>query len=334
MLCFFRNTKKRIIRTAFALLLTALMIAGSALADTQPVDTDSNETFLPVCCRLDTDEKIVALTIDDCNQADNLRSIIDIINKSDGRATIFPIGSNVEFLGDILRDAVDKGFEIENHTYSHAGLYEQTDEELASEIWQQNAAVSKALGTDYRMHFLRPRGGDNRYDQRTHAYMRQMGYYGMAYWSQVGSGSSANAIMDNLEPGQIILFHTTDEDLSIISELVPKLRKKGYRMVTLNEMYGLGDNTGDGQRDWDTVMPLAEFERVPQTLHKGEYLHDVMLMQEKLSEMGYLTCAYNGYFGDATEQALKKFQNANGLDTDGICGSETWNALFDGSNAG
>lgn len=286
------------------------------------------EGFLPVCGSRITGEKVVALTFDDCNQAENLREIVRLIAGAGGRATIFPIGENVSFLGEILRVAVDCGFEIENHTYSHSGLYSESDEGLAYQIFAQNQAVSRALGVDYQMHFLRPRGGDNRYDQRTHAYMRQMGYHGLAFWSKNGSKSTAESIMADLQPGEIILFHTTDRDLEIVKALVPLLRAEGYRMITLNELFGLPENeqgTWSGERE---IMPLRAFERFDQILQCGDYLYDVLQMQRRLEALGYLSGKYNGYFGQQTKEAVIAFQTACGLDADGVCGPDTWNALF------
>lgn len=286
------------------------------------------EGFLPICWRKNTDEKVVALTIDDCNEAGNLKKIISAIAKDGGKATLFPIGENVSFLAPTLRDAVNQGFEIENHTMSHSGLYHENDAEFARQIWQQNYEVSKALGGDYQMHFLRPRGGDNRYDQRTHAYLRQMGYSGIAYWSQDGSHSTARKIMKKLTPGDTILFHTTDEDVKIIQSLIPKLRDEGYRIVTLNELFDLEKNTLSDTVSDGSVMPLVPYERFSQTLHPGDYLRDVYMMQERLSALGYLEAQYNGFFGNTTAKALKAFQQASGLEPDGICGSDTWNSLF------
>ncbi len=304
------------------------LFSGRGELKEEIVYPEVKEGFLPVCWRRITGEKVVALTIDDCNQADNLREMVSLIADAGGSATIFPIGENVPFLGEILKEAVKRGFEIENHTYSHAGLYAESDEELAEQIFLQNAEVSRALGVEYQMHFLRPRGGDNRYDQRTHAYMRQMGYYAIAYWSQIGSGSTADDLMENLQPGDIILFHTTDQDLEVMRELVPRLKQAGYSMVTLNSLFDLPENKQSRWSGERRVTPLAEYERFDQTLKKGDYLHDVLLMQKRLEELGFMSGKYNGYFGSGTQKAVRAFQASCGLTADGMCGPATWRALF------
>ncbi len=295
---------------------------------------DTVDGFLPLCAGKRTGQKIVALTIDDCNQADNLQEIIRIISDYGGKATIFPIGENISFLAPTLRKAVSKGFEIENHTQSHSGLFAQSDEAMAYEIWQQNYEVSQALGVDYQMHFLRPRGGDNRYDQRTHSYLRQMGYYDITYWSQEGSLSTVDEIMTALKQGDIILFHTTDYDLSVIQELVPRLTAAGYQMVTLNEMFSLPQNEQSPLTVNCTPMPPLPYERFDQILQKNDYLYDVFLLQKRLSELGYAVEKCDGCFGVLTEAAVKSFQSDAGLEVTGICNVATWNALFPETNGG
>lgn len=53
----------------------------------------------------------------------------------------------------------------------------------------------------------------------------------------------------------------------------------------------------------------------------------VIEVQEKLAELGYLDNSYDGFFGDATEEAVKAFQKANGIKDNGVVGENTLNAL-------
>ncbi len=53
----------------------------------------------------------------------------------------------------------------------------------------------------------------------------------------------------------------------------------------------------------------------------------VIEVQEKLAELGYLDDSYDGFFGDATEEAVKAFQKANGIKDNGVVGDNTLNAL-------
>lgn len=64
------------------------------------------------------------------------------------------------------------------------------------------------------------------------------------------------------------------------------------------------------------------------TLKKGMTHPDVVSLQEKLNILGYFESKeYTNYFGDKTYSALKAFQKAEGLNADGIAGSETFERL-------
>ncbi|HIU16197.1 MAG TPA: peptidoglycan-binding protein, partial [Candidatus Ventricola intestinavium] len=55
---------------------------------------------------------------------------------------------------------------------------------------------------------------------------------------------------------------------------------------------------------------------------------EVVTLQQALVELGYLNGATDGNFGTATETAVKNFQTANGLDSDGIAGRLTLERLY------
>ena len=65
-------------------------------------------------------------------------------------------------------------------------------------------------------------------------------------------------------------------------------------------------------------------------LRKGSRGEAVREMQEKLIALGYDLgkCGADGIFGRKTLAAVKKFQKANGLKADGICGRITHDCLW------
>ena len=64
------------------------------------------------------------------------------------------------------------------------------------------------------------------------------------------------------------------------------------------------------------------------TLRKGDEGPEVVTLQLALTELGYLNGAADGNFGTGTQTAVKKFQQDNGLDADGIAGRLTLEALY------
>ncbi len=67
----------------------------------------------------------------------------------------------------------------------------------------------------------------------------------------------------------------------------------------------------------------------PQSLKNGMFgSAEVKQMQQRLKELGYLSGSADGDFGDATEAAVRAFQQQNGLTVDGKAGANTLNKLY------
>ena len=303
---------------------------GSERAMSRP--TPTAEGFVPVFSKANTEEKIVAITVDDCYQAANLRKIIDLAEQNGGKLTIFPIGENAirEEQSQILKEAWEKGFELENHTYTHNGLYRCTSEELAKEVFSQQMALSSILGVEYHCHFLRPKGGDARNDQRIQQFAKQMGYYGIAHWSCSGA-SNDETLAKGLKPGAIYLFHTTDKDWAKLERFIPWVAQQGYRMVTLNEMFDYPDNETQTLTMDPKEYPIPTLEPytvVYTPIKKTTYSWYVYLLQEKLIEQGYLTGEPDGVFGEQGEAAVKAYQRDHGTEQTGVADPDLLRSLI------
>jgi peptidoglycan hydrolase-like protein with peptidoglycan-binding domain len=78
-----------------------------------------------------------------------------------------------------------------------------------------------------------------------------------------------------------------------------------------------------GPRTWEK---LDDADKSDPTLKEGSKGVAVRGLQRRLTEAGYAV-DIDGKFGPATEAAVKAYQEANGLDADGIVGPLTWNKL-------
>ena len=98
-----------------------------------PIPTPEGEGYLPVFSKGETTQKVIAITVDDCNQTENLRQIVQCAIDNGGKLTILPIGENLEreSLREVIRYAYENGMELENHTYTHPAFYRMTTEEMA-----------------------------------------------------------------------------------------------------------------------------------------------------------------------------------------------------------
>ena len=293
------------------------------------------EGFLPVFSKADTEEKIIAITVDDCNQTDNLRQIVDAAISVGGKLTIFPIGGNLKRpeLQEVLKYAWENGFELENHTFTHNGLYACDDQTLANEVSKQQLALSYVLGQEYQCHFLRPAGGDARGDQRMHMYAKQLGYYGIAHWSVSGSSDNSK-LAKALKPGAIFLFHTKDGDREKLLKFIPWAAEQGYQLVTLNEMFDYPANetseltTPISEHE---IPPLEPYETAYVPLKATAYSWEAYLLQEKLIALGYLDGEPDGVYGEGCAKAVAQYQKDHGMEANGVADSDLVRSILEGA---
>lgn len=307
----------------------------------EPTPTPEPFEYLPVVEHGPTDQKRIAITVDDCFQMDNLKTIISCAYQNGAKLTLFPIGENIvrDGMADILKACVFQlDFEIENHTYNHARIFRMSEEDMAAQIWKQRYVLNQALGVNYQQHFFRLMGGDGTNDQRTHNYLKQLGYQGIASWSYSGSNADIDHIKAHLKPGAIFLFHTTNEDLPKILEFIPYAISEGYELVTLNELLGLPDNETSDLSTAETTMPEPQpYVMDYSEMKQGDYSWATVLIQRKLAELGYLNGASktatkgdpaDGVYGEGTAQAVAKYQADHGLTPTGVADSQTQKMLL------
>ena len=80
-----------------------------------------------------------------------------------------------------------------------------------------------------------------------------------------------------------------------------------------------GDNENSGAGTTGNVPAV--------TMRYGDTGNNVVMLQQRLSELRYFVGVIDGIFGYATDWAVRYFQNRNGLTDDGIVGTNTREAL-------
>ena len=77
-----------------------------------------------------------------------------------------------------------------------------------------------------------------------------------------------------------------------------------------------------------TPAPQQPAETSYRTLRKSDQGAEVMMLQQALVELGYLSGATDGIYGTGTMTAVKNFQKDHELDDDGIAGQQTQSLLY------
>ena len=146
-----------------------------------------------------------------------------------------------------------------------------------------------------------------------------------------------------LKPGDVVFFdwdHSGDCDHVGIVESVGSSRITTIEGNTSSGNSGSQSN-GDGvYRRYRTRSQIAKAFRpayqaeggtcnvTVQEVKNGSNSASCYVLQAYLKSKGYYTGKVDGIAGSLTEKAIKAFQKAKGLSQDGICGTNTWKAVF------
>lgn len=141
------------------------------------------------------------------------------------------------------------------------------------------------------------------------------------------------------------IFRSGDRDVAV-GEIRARLAQIGFSVESDDAQY-FDERVADAVRAFQQARGLTVDGLVgPLTLRRleearwslgdrllsftpGHMIHgeDVTSLQQRLTSMGFDAGKIDGIFGPRTEKALKEFQAGVGVKSDGICGSETFEAL-------
>jgi peptidoglycan-N-acetylglucosamine deacetylase len=224
----------------------AALLAAVALLARQPVWLiDGIAAAFPGCLyRVRTGEPLVALTVDDGPDEHTTPRILRELRRHGARATFFLIGERVRGLEPLLRTIVGEGHELGNHfMYDRPAVLLEADE-LARDLRRTHASLAP-FG---KPRWARP--GSGWYSGEMLATMAREGYrcaLGSVYPYDATIPSSAFAsrlILSNVRPGAIIVLHDGRargwRTARTLRTVLPELRRRGYRVVTLSELAPFG----------------------------------------------------------------------------------------------
>lgn len=177
--------------------------------------------------------------------------MLDLLDAHGAVATFFVIGSWVERLPEVVRDAAARGHEIENHTWTHVDA-DRTRElvTLRDEVARTSDVIEQVAGRRPRL--LRPPYGSD--PGRFARVAAECGLEATVLWSVQSfdwmdpddPGEIVAQVLAEVEPGAIVLLHdgqreTNDESprratLAALPRLLEHLVPDGYRFATVSEL--------------------------------------------------------------------------------------------------
>ena len=194
---------------------------------------------------VDTQQPVIALTIDDGPYPETTDAILEILERYQVNATFFMLSDELAGHEATLRRLIAAGHELGHHMTMDESSIGLSAEEFETKF----TAAEQALSPYGSLRWFRP--GMGWYNQRILQLVEDQGYQLVLgslfpYDTHVPSvWFSQWFVLNNLDPGDIVVLHDGPENrgertTQLLKQLLPKIQQRGYRVVTLTELVSYG----------------------------------------------------------------------------------------------
>ena len=211
--------------------------------------------------------KRIALTFDDGPSPQWTPKIAAALKRLDVPATFFVVGSEVVRHPGVVRLVHRDGFELGNHTFTHADVSALPGWEQRLQLGLTDNALAGTVGIRPRLfrppYSSVPAAVSARQSQTLESLARQ-GYevvladFDGEDWRRPGVGQIVSSATPQGGRGGIVLLHDGGGDRSqtvrAVEQLVPQLRARGFRFVTVSQLAGLPRDQAE--------LPVGSWDRM------------------------------------------------------------------------
>ena len=193
----------------------------------------------------------IALTFDDGPNPTWTPKIIAVLRQYGVPATFFVVGSQVALHADLLREEHRLGYEIANHTFTHAELSSIPLWERSLELSMTETAVAGVIGIKPRL--MRPPYSSDPASLTETQYkallpLAQDGYLIVLAdlvsedWARPGVGTIVANATPSGSSGGVLMMHDAGgnraETVAALKILIPRLKARGFQFVYASDLAG------------------------------------------------------------------------------------------------
>lgn len=202
--------------------------------------------------------KEVAITIDDGPSIAFLEKVLPILERYGAKATFFVEGKYIQKDPSTIKLIVEKGHEVGNHTFSHRALNRLSDSQIREEIERTDRLIREGGGNP---RYLRPPYGA--VDARVYKIAKELGYTVVFWsvdpqdWRDPPPQFIVNYVLKHARDKSVILLHEKRNTWKALPGILEGLSKKGFRCVSLQELYAPASVNYAGQTQKEEKPPIG-----------------------------------------------------------------------------
>jgi peptidoglycan-N-acetylglucosamine deacetylase len=230
-----------------ALALTGVVSAAAAVAAGYQSMAPMGQWYGQTFTGLQHGSRQLALTYDDGPSDPYTLRLLDVLARHGVQATFFLIGRYVRQRPEIVREIIQAGHVIGNHTFTHPLLTFKSESEIRQELTQCSSALQDAVGEHSNL-FRPPFGG--RRPAVLHV-ARDLGLEPIMWnvtgydWNAPPAAVIEKKIASQIRGGDVVLLHDgghkdlgadRSQTITATDHLIAHYKKEGYEFATIPQM--------------------------------------------------------------------------------------------------
>lgn len=192
-------------------------------------------------CLGNSGKKYIYLTFDEGYEAGYTSQILSILKENQEPATFFITAHYANTQPDLVKQMIEEGHIVGNHTVNHKSMPDLSDEDVKKEVLNLHNLIYEKF--NYEMEYIRPPKGE--FSERTLSITNSLGYktvmWSFAYedWNEEKQPNEEQAktkILNNLHNGEIMLLHGNSKtNTNILDAVIKEAKNMGYEFKSLEK---------------------------------------------------------------------------------------------------
>lgn len=238
---FFVFNKKKINSYLISLGTVIMLFSVSLLASNnmdKVVETSTNTIEVPIC-KVETERKEIAISINCIENAENIDSILDSLSKMKVKATFYITGEFAVKYQDAVKKIISNGNEVGSLSDKYCHLKDKSAEEVEKQISESTKKIEAVTNIKVKT-FRAPYGEYNNVilnkAQNQGLIPIQWNIDSLDY-NGLNEDEMCERINENITPGGIILMHNSGKHTAdSIEKIIYNLQQKGYEIKTVSNL--------------------------------------------------------------------------------------------------
>lgn len=208
----------------------------------------ANKQTLQVIRRVETPEKIIALTFDDGPHPKFTPLVLKVLKKHKAHGTFFILGHHADRHPELVNQIVSNGNEVAVHSYNHFFLNRLSSSQVENQIDRTYKSLFRITG--HQPALFRPPYGFYNKNMLSLAAKKNLK---VVLWTPTadprdyddpGAAKIAGRVLSEIKPGSIVLLHdhggNRAQTVEAVDKIITTLKTEGYKFETVSHLINVG----------------------------------------------------------------------------------------------